>query len=158
MYEPEPKKFLLRQNLRKVGELQMCKQGDIILVNQYQDHGNMLSRHSFVVIDDIGGKVRGLPFDFVALVMSSFKDEEQKQRKLGYPGNFPITASDKAMQPWANQKDGYIKAEQFYYFDKSKLHYSVIGALNQETFDLLLDFIEGLAARGIQIDQITDNL
>lgn len=136
----------------------MCKQGDIIVINEYKDHGSVLSRHSFVVIDDEGGTVQGLSFDFIAQVMSSFKSEEQKQRKLKYPGNFPITASDKNMNPGANNKEGYIKAEQFYYFDKSKTKFSVIGKMTDTTFFDLLDFIESLAGKGVSIEQIIDNL
>ena len=132
----------------------MCKQGDIIVINEYKDHGSVLSRHSFVVIDDEGGTVQGLSFDFIAQVMSSFKSEEQKQRKLKYPGNFPITASDKNMNPGANNKEGYIKAEQFYYFDKSKTKFYVIGKMTDTTFFVLLDFIESLADNGVSIAHI----
>ena len=32
----------------------MCKKGDIILIKEYKDGENVLSRHSFVVIDDEG--------------------------------------------------------------------------------------------------------
>lgn len=136
----------------------MCKQGDIILVKSYKDHESILSRHSFVVIDDEGGQVQGVPFDFIALVMSSFKNDEQKRRKLRYPGNFPITASDEKMIDWANDKEGYIKAEQFYYFNKEKIQFDVIGELNEETYNLLILFIESLAEKSIKIDQIVDNL
>lgn len=136
----------------------MCKQGDIIVINEYLDHGSVLPRHSFVVIDDEGGTVQGLSFDFIAQVMSSFKSEEQKKRKLKYPGNFPITASDKDMNPGANSKEGYIKAEQFYYFDKSKTKFSVIGKMTDSAFFDLLDFIESLADKGVSIEQIIDNL
>jgi hypothetical protein len=136
----------------------MCKKGDIILIKEYKDGENVLSRHSFVVIDDEGGRVCGLDYDFVALVMSSFKDEQQRKRKLEYPGNFEITAADKQMQSWANGKDGYIKAEQFYYFEKPKLNFRVIGSLTEDTWDALVDFIEELSTRGVEIKQILDNL
>ena len=136
----------------------MCKKGDIILIKEYKDGENVLSRHSFVVIDDEGGRVCGLDYGFVALVMSSFKDEQQRKRKLEYPGNFEITAADKQMQSWANGKDGYIKAEQFYYFEKPKLNFRVIGSLTEDTWDALVDFIEELSTRGVEIKQILDNL
>lgn len=67
----------------------MCNIGDIILINNYNDNGKILHRHSFVVIDDEGGEIMGLPYDFVANVLSSFKDNIQRQRKLSYDGNFP---------------------------------------------------------------------
>ena len=136
----------------------MCKNGDIILIKQYKDHGTMLPKHSFVVISDECGTVCGLPFDFIALVMSSFKDGEQRKKKMRFPGNFPVTAEDKYMSAWANEKDGYIKAEQFYYFKKNKIDYSVIGSLTEETFEILLDFIESFGEKNVEIDQIIDNL
>lgn len=94
----------------------------------------MLGRHSFVVIEDEGGRVCGLNYDFVTLVMSSFKSEAQREKKLRYPGNFEITAEDKQIGSWAHGKSGYIKAEQFYYFDKTNLDYTVIGSLTSETW------------------------
>lgn len=136
----------------------MCKKGDIILVRSYKDGDCNLSQHSFVVIDDEGGCVCGLTYDLVALVMSSFKSEEQRKQKLKYPGNFELVPEDKVMQPWANSKSGYIKAEQFYYFDKSKLDYTVIGMLTDNAWDALLDFIEALPERGVEIQQVLDNL
>ena len=62
------------------------------------------------------------------------------------------------MQSWANGKDGYIKAEQFYYFEKPKLNFRVIGSLTEDTWDALVDFIEELSTRGVEIKQILDNL
>lgn len=136
----------------------MCKKGDIILVRAYKDGDNLLGRHSFVVLEDKGGRVCGLNYDIIALVMSSFKNEEQKAKKLRYPGNFEVTASSEQLPDWAHGKDGYIKAEQFYYFDKSKLDFTVIGSLTKETWQALLDFIELLSAKGIEIQQILDNI
>lgn len=136
----------------------MCKKGDIILINEYKDRKNILSRHSFVVIDDEGGQVCGLAYDFVALVMSSFKNQSQREKKLRFPGNFEITSADKNMPSWANDKSGYIKAEQFYYFDKSKIDFTVIGSLTADTWNTLVQFIESLSEQGIEIRQILDNL
>lgn len=136
----------------------MCKKGDIILVNEYKDGENTLGRHSFVVIDDDGGQVCGLSYDFVALVMSSFKNEEQREKKLRYPGNFAVTPADENMLVRPNKKGGYIKAEQFYYFDKSMLDFMVIGSLTEEAWDALVAFVEALSERGIEIQQILDNL
>lgn len=136
----------------------MCKKGDIILIKEYKDGKNLLGRHSFVVIDDLGGQVCGLTYDLVALVMSSFKSERHKEHKMKYPGNFEITASHKQMQSWANDKSGYIKTEQFYYFDKKKLDYRVIGSLTEEAWDTLVEFIEALSERGVDVQIILDNL
>ena len=54
-----------------------------------------------------------------------------------------------------NTKDGYVKAEQFYYFNSHKIDYTVIGKLHPEVFNRLVEFIEGL---DVPIEHITDNL
>lgn len=136
----------------------MCKRGDIIVVRSYKSQGQTISRHSFVVLDDQNGEVCGLDFDFVCLVMSSFKDEAQRRRKLRYPGNFEITPQDENVWAGANTKSRYIKAEQFYYFKKENLDYRTIGSMSAESFDKLIDFIEQLAEKGITIEQTLDNL
>lgn len=132
----------------------MCKLGDIIVIKKYKDRGNNLSRHSFVVIDDEPGAIRGLSYDLVCNVMSSFKSKEQKKRKLRFLGNFPIVNEDTVTDP-DDGKDGYIKSEQFYYFNKEKIDYIVIGSMSIEAFNNLIDYIENLK---IDIEEITDNL
>lgn len=136
----------------------MCKIGDIIVVYRYKDGNKTLPTHSFVVLDDNNGQIQGIDFDFVGLVMSSFKDEEQKKRKLSYPGNFPITPEDQDIYDGDNRESGYIKAEQFYYFNKEKIPYKVIGKLDVEIFNLLIEFIQKLVSDGVIFRQITDNL
>lgn len=132
----------------------MCKVGDIIIINNYEDNGRILNKHSFVVLDDEDGEIQGLAYDMVCNVMSSFKDEEQKKRKLKYPGNFVVTSNDKKTNP-DNGKEGYIKAEQLYYFIKEKIDFQVIGSMNKESLEKLIRFIEGL---DIDIKEIIDNL
>ena len=119
----------------------MCEIGDIIVIEKYKDGNNDLSRHSFVVIQDEGGCIRGLSFDIVALVMSSFKDEQQRQRKMQYD-NFPIVPNDRDLTEGGNEKDGYIKADQFYFFQKANIQYRVIGKLKDDILLLLFEFIE----------------
>lgn len=136
----------------------MCQIGDIIVVYRYKDGNKTLPTHSFVVLDDSNGQIQGIDFDFVGLVMSSFKDEEQKKRKLSYPGNFPITPDDQEIYDGDNGESGYIKAEQFYYFNKEKIPYKVIGKLDVEIFNLLIDFIQKLVSDGVIFRQITENL
>ena len=132
----------------------MCKVGDIIVINNYNDNGKVLDKHSFVVLNDEAGKIQGLDYDLICNVMSSFKNEKQRLKKLSYPGNFPITHNDFNVAN-GNEKDGYIKAEQFYYFDKEKIDFIVIGSMNEEAFNLLIQFIENL---NIDIVHIVDNL
>lgn len=132
----------------------MCQVGDIIVIKQYKDRGKIINKHSFVVINDENGKIEGISYDFVANVMSSFKTEEQKQRKLSYSGNFPITIDDRLVND-DNRKEGYIKADQLYYFQKRNIEYKVIGSLKPEIFELLLEFLE---ESDFDIVDIIDNL
>lgn len=133
----------------------MCKLGDIILVNSYKDGNNTLSRHSFVVISDEQGEIQGLPYDFICNVMSSFKDDTQRARKLKYHGNFEISSDDTNIEN-GNTKDGYIKSEQFYYFKKSNLDYQQIGTMTIECFNKLVEFIKELNED--EFKNIIDNL
>lgn len=119
----------------------MCQNGDIIVINNYNHNGKNLNRHSFVVLNDEADQIQGLDYDFICNVLSSFKNEEQRKRKLSYPGNFPIVSDDfKAIV--GNDNNGYIKADQLYYFKKEKIDYLVIGKLTEDMFNLLIEFIE----------------
>lgn len=132
----------------------MCKIGDIIIVNGYKDNGNTIPSHSFVVVSDENGKIQGLSYDFVANVLSSFKNERQKNRKLSYPGNFPISSDDTITDPH-NNRNGFVKSDQMYYFAKDKISYKVIGYMKPDIFDLLIEFIE---ESDFDISDIIDNL
>ncbi len=132
----------------------MCKIGDIILIKTYKDHGHFLGRHSFIVIDDRKDIIQGLPYDMVCNVLSSFKDENQKKRKLEFDGNFPITHDDTITDP-DNGNDGYVKADQLYYFKKDKIDYQVIGNVLPDILRLLFEFI---SESDFPIVEIIDNL
>ena len=132
----------------------MCKKSDIILVDHYISQGRRVGMHPFVVIEDKGGEIQGVSFDMIGNVISSFKSEEQKAKKLRYPGNFPIIAEEQNV-PGGHSLDGYIKADQLYYFNKDKISYRVIGSLEPDTFNSLIEFIEN---GDFTIEQITDNL
>lgn len=132
----------------------MCKIGDIIVIDNYVHNGKKLKKHSFVVLDDRYGQIQGLECDLICNVMSSFKDERQRKKKLKYPGNFPIVPDDFETIE-GNDKNGYIKAEQFYYFNKHKIKYIVIGSLKEDIFNLLMEFVnEELES----FEEIIDNL
>ena len=62
----------------------MCDIGDIILIKSYQHKGHVLSKHSFVVLNVESDKIEGLDYDFVCNVLSSFKNELQRSKKLSY--------------------------------------------------------------------------
>lgn len=133
----------------------MCQVGDIIVVENYSSHGMTLDHHSFIVISDENGNIQGLDYDIISVVMSSFKSDAQKAKKLSYPGNFPITPDDQDIIGGSNGKSGYVKAEQFYYFNKDKIKFRVIGSVQEDIFNLLIRFIQNLQ---IPIELITDNL
>lgn len=132
----------------------MCKIGDIILVDNYKDNGYNLNKHSFIVIEDENGTIEGVPYDFICNVMSSFKNDEQKLRKLRYPGNFPISHNDTVTDPH-NTKDGFVKTDQLYYFKKDNINFKVIGNVIPEVLDMIFDFIEN---SDFEFSHIIDNL
>ena len=133
----------------------MCKVGDIILIKNYIVNGVHLTKHSFVVLNDKAGQIQGLDYDIICNTMSSFKNDEQRKKKLSYPSNFEILHNDQVINNGGNDIDGFIKAEQFYYFDKDKIDYMVIGTMKVEAFNLLLKFIDEL---NIPIQDVVDNL
>lgn len=132
----------------------MCNIGDIILIENYKDGGNLLNKHSFVVLDNTNGQIEGMSYDLVCNVLSSFKNEEQKKRKLSYPGNFPISNSDTVTNP-DNGKDGYLKTDQLYYFNSSNINYKIIGNVLPDILQLIFDFIQ---QSSFAITEIIDNL
>lgn len=107
----------------------MCRVGDIILVKEYKgDDGVKQDQHPFIVLNDNEGTIEGLPFDLTCSVMSSFKSEEQRERKLARKENKEITVQDGV------EKDGFIKANQIHYFLKNQIDFMVIGAVTPELF------------------------
>ena len=120
----------------------MCKIGDIIVVKKYiGDDGKIINKqHSFVVIDDNVDKIEGISYGLVTNVMSSFKNEEHRKRKLSYKENIEITSKD-IYSKQKNTKKGYIKADQLFYFDKSKLDYYVFASVTPELLDELIRII-----------------
>lgn len=132
----------------------MCNVGDIILVDDYVHNGVQIGKHSFVVLSIESGQIEGMEYNLMCNVMSSFKNQQQKQHKLSYPGNFPVEIGDRFVAN-DNNREGYIKADQLYFLDTNNLNFKVIGSLESDFFNLLLDFIENLTT---EIEYITDNL
>lgn len=133
----------------------MCKAGDIILVKEYSHDEVVLPQHSFVIIYDVAGNVKGLLYDVVCSVMSSFKSELHKTKKLSFRENFYIDPNDTIMSiKSANSKEGYIKADQFYFFNLSKIEYEIIGSMMPDCFNRLIEFIESLP----KYEHVTSNL
>ena len=135
----------------------MCKVGDVIVIDKYiSDDGTVLSRHSFVVIDDNADEIKGLKYDFVANIMCSFHNEEHKNKKLKYEENFPIKEQLISGEK-INNKSGYIKADQLYYFDKNLIEYQVIAHMEAELLDELVQLILVLNEKGL-LKNVISNL
>ena len=119
----------------------MCKFGDVIVVKDYiGDDGKRIKKHSFVVIDDTPGVIKGLNYNLVTNVMSSFHDEKQRIKKLRYKENLEICSED-IISLTKNSKNGYIKADQLYYFDKNKLDYYVFAKVDSQLLDELVKLV-----------------
>lgn len=136
----------------------MCQIGDIILVYNPKRFKKPIGMHSFVVLDDNQGKIRGLDFDFIGLLMSSMDTEDKRNKLMKYDGNFPVTPDEQLIENGGNGKDACIKAEQFYFFNKDKIKYQVIGRLEEDIFNLLIEFIEELNENGIKFQEIMGNI
>lgn len=135
----------------------MCKIGDIILVYNPVRNGRPIGKHSFVVLDDSQGRIQSIEFDFVGLLMSSMDTEERYDKLMKYDGNFPIAPDEQDIKSGGNHKRACIKADQFFYFNKSSIKYRVLGRLDEDIFNLLIEFIQEINEQGIKVYQIVDN-
>lgn len=135
----------------------MCKIGDIIAVpNFVGDGNNLVGTHYFVVVNDNNGKIEGLDFDVVGTVMSSFKSEEHKHRKLKYEENIEIKEQDGKINH-KKLKDGYIKADQLHYFNKNNTVYFVVGQVDGDVLIKLLQRMQYLDTKG-KLKQNIENI
>lgn len=108
----------------------MCKIGDIIVIKQFKGQdGQIVHRHSFVVISDKNGYIEGLKYDFISNMLTSFHSEEHKQKKLSYKENLEIIERDIIGYKTHTTKPGFVKDDQLYYFNKKIIKYEVIGKL-----------------------------
>ena len=92
------------------------------------------------MIDDNPGMIKGLNYNLVTNVMSSFQDKHQRTKKLHYKENLEI-CSDDIISDIKNSKSGYIKADQLYYFDKKKLDYYVFAKVESHLLDELIKLV-----------------
>ena len=69
-------------------------------------------------------------------------------------GEDVLSGNNKITIEKVRKVQGYIKADQFYYFNKSKIDYLVIGSISVELFIELIQLINNLSS----IEQIIDNL
>lgn len=135
----------------------MCKLGDIIAVSKFVGDGsNQVSMHYFVVVNDKNGEIEGLNFDLVGAVMSSFKSEEQKTKKLKYKENIEIKEKDGTINNH-DLRNGYIKADQLHYFKKSKTNYFVVGQVDGDVLIKILQRMQYLDTKG-KLKQNLENI
>ena len=137
----------------------MCKIGDILLIYGARNDGRFVGTHPFVVIEDVAGKVSGFyGYDFIGLLMSSADTEEKREKLKKFEGNLSIVADDKIINDNTyDNKDAYVKAEQFFYFNKDTIRYIKIGSIAPDIFNLIIEFIQELSRSGVQFQQIIDN-
>lgn len=127
----------------------MCKLGDVIVVKEFRnEYGEIVPKHSFVVINDEPDYVEGFRYDFVSNMLCSFHSEEHKNKKLRFKQNLPLQ-EEKISGSSINNKEGFIKADQLYYFDKNKIEYKVLAHVDAELLDELVQLILELKEEGL---------
>lgn len=94
------------------------------------------------------------PIKWSKEVLSGENEVRVSKRGIEEIKKFPIANDDTYSSP-DNGKDGYIKTDQFYYFNKSKLSYKRIGYVDYDIMRLIFEFIE---ESSFEIERKTDNL
>ena len=118
----------------------MCRPGDIIIVNNFKDElGSSVDKHSFIVVDN--------KRYITSNMMCSFHDDIQKEKKLKYYGNYEIDSS-LIIGKSINTKNGYIKIDKLYYFDKDKTDYRVIAHIDIRLLNKIYKNLLGLSIKG----------
>ena len=70
--------------------------------------------------------------------------EKQRIKKLRYKENLEICSED-IISLTKNGKNGYIKDDQLYYFDKNKLDYYVFAKVDLQLLDELIKLVMQLS-------------
>lgn len=136
----------------------MCKVGDIIKIEKYiGDDGKEVGRHSFVVISEDEDVIQGYNFDFVGCPMSSIKSDAQREKVAADERLMIIKSNDQNGMPASNYEESFIKSNLFYYFQKNKIQYQLLGSLNIETYMKLMKQLEDLDEKGL-VEIVTANL
>ena len=87
--------------------------------------------------------------------MCSFHGEKHKKRKLNIKSNLEIIPN-KIKGRNINNKSGYIRADDLFYFKKDKIDYNVIGRLSDDMLDKLIKLIIELSVENKTKDTITN--
>ena len=134
----------------------MCRVGDIIVVKEFKDNnGIVVPKHSFVVVSYEAVIIESYSYDFISNIMCSFHNENHKKRKLKIKSNLEITPN-KIKGRNVNNKSGYIRADDLFYFKKDKIDYKVIGRLSDEMLDKLIKLVISLNIKNKTKDTITN--
>ena len=134
----------------------MCKLGDIIVIKEFKNEfGETIPQHSFVVISDQANYIEGFRYDFVSNMLCSFHNKTHKQQKLKYKENLPIK-EQKIFGKRINNKTGYIKADQLYYFNKNKIEYKLIAHMDNSLLNELITLIINLQKQDLLKPIITN--
>lgn len=130
--------------LKSIGINAMCQVGDIILINRFKDaNGTEVSRHPFIVVDDAADTIGGLDFDLVSVMTTSYKGEADLSRKRFDPGYVHLDVSD------GMKKVSHAFIYDLYYFNLQKIDYQIIGQLETEAFNRVLDVIDEFDREGL---------
>lgn len=136
----------------------MCKIGDILLIYNARNK-RPVGPHPFIVLDDSNGTVSGMySYDFIGLLLTSANTEEKKERLGKIEGNLPVLPEHKHIDTdrYPDNRFSYVEANQFFYFDKSKIKYIHIGEIDEDIYNIIIDFIMELSNNGTGIKQILD--
>lgn len=79
-----------------------------------------------------------------------------KRKKLKYKENMPIK-TEYVSGKNINSKEGYIKADKLYYFQKGKINYSVIAHMEPELLDELAQLMVKLYEQE-RLSQVLSNI
>ena len=130
----------------------MCKVGDIVLINGFlNEEGRIIGRHPFIVISRKERYINSIPFDMVAVLLSSFKNSRHKNEKLSYRSNIEIRKENGV------RKDSYIKARDLYCFDTKIIECLKVGTVDVGLFLELKKQIDSIIRSG-NIKLITTNI
>ena len=130
--------------LKSTGNNAMCQIGYIILINRFKDaNGTEVSRHPFIVVDDAAGTIGGLNFDLVSVMTTSYKGDTDSYNKRFDFGYVHLDVSE------GMKKESHAFIYDLYYFNLQKIDYQIIGQLETEAFNRVLDVIEEFDREGL---------
>ena len=69
-------------------------------------------------------------------MLCSFHDDKHRKKKLSYKENMLILNNDITIKN-GNDLEGFIKADQLYYFNKKNIKYYIVGNINPDVLNRL---------------------